>query len=123
MTLRPVARGSRVIPPALLLVVLAFPRPEVVAHGQPPKADPPAKAAISTSRPSSAKYLRCCAMISGKYGNPSEAVATLILLFSGAWADAACGSVASKAQDRIQVAAWAMRMGRPPGAALRPPHA
>src|SRR6187455_2582275 len=68
--------------------------------------EPPANAAISTSSPSSAKYLRCCAMISGRYGRPSEAVATLTLRFSGVdWAFAACGSAESSAAAKRAVTA------------------
>src|SRR6187455_1066100 len=84
--------------------------------------EPPANAAISTSRPSSAKYLRCCAMMSGRYGRPSEAVATLTLRFSGVdCAVAICGTAASSVAAAAMTAALfaISRMGFPPGILVR----
>src|ERR1041384_8207784 len=67
--------------------------------------EPPAKAAISTSSPSSAKYLRCCAMISGRYGRPSDAVAIFTLRFSGACALAVGAANVAIAADRMMMIA------------------
>src|SRR5205814_8877892 len=68
-------------------------------------------------QPSSAKYLRCCAMINGRYGRPSEAVAMLTWRFSGVdCALAATGNVASRTRVRIERATLVVGcMGVPPG--------